>query len=430
MHSAYKKNSAYSKRKENLLAREIIVLILFAVLISISILFLFPVVSKNIFYVNIPGSSEILKFPSDVNTEETINKANLFESNNKIQKIKNETPGINEISKLVKGKNYIEIFLNPAATADPGNYLEINLRAKNNDGTDFPKGSLNIKWKYENENNYSPLNQENLRIYIDGFSHDYFNALGENKNWKSGKKISSIQIEVPDVPGVSVTLNEISLNKRSIFPLDSYINRFFKENFNIREINRFLIPAYIGLLFILAMIYSLKLVSKKVLTGKMAFNAALIILLIFSIYFFKNEILNVKSYYDSYRKNILSGNLKDTYLGFYDFEKFISWAGSKIPENENAIVLIRGEQIYIESELAYNLYPRDLKFINISGIPQEKIINEIYNLSADAKVETPDKNSYKYIIVLSEKDLTDSKGLDLKYSYKPDAGLIFVLPFS
>jgi len=417
------KNNFQNKEKNNLLAREIIVLILFVVLISISILFLFPAVSENIFCINVKSGDEILKFPSEKDAEEIIDSSKLSEDSLKYQKNGNTVSDIDKIKKLIKGKNYVEIFLEPSVTANPGDYLKINLKSKNNNGADFPAGSLNIKWKYENDNNYDTLNQENLRIYIDGFSHDYLDALGENKNWKTDRKISSILIEVPDVQGVTITFNDISFNKRIIFPLDSYINRFFKRNFDIKEINRFLIPAYIGILLILAMIYSLKLVSRNVMTGKIAFNAVLIILLIFSFYFFKNEIINVKSYYDSYKKNIISGNIKDTYLGFYDFEKFINWAGTKIPENENVIVLIRGEQIYIESEMVYNLYPRDIKFVNISKITQKKIISEISGINLETKIQK--KNSYEYVIALSQEDIKDNNILELKYTYKPDAGLIF-----
>lgn len=422
---ANKKSTVYDKQKESLLAREILVLVLFAVLISVSVLFLTPIVSKNIFYINVPSNGGILKFSSDDGTEKIIDKTTLSKSNDKNKDNKNEITGTDMIGKIIKGRNFMEIFLSPSAEADLGNYLKINLKAKNNDSVDFPKGSLNIKWKYEDENNYNSLNQESLQIYIDGFSHDYVDMLGENTSWKPDKKISSLRIEVPDVSGVNITVNELSFNKRSVFPLDSYINKFFKENYDIRQINRFLIPTYIGLLFVFAMIYSLKFISKKVLTGKIAFNAVLVVLFIFSIYFFKNEVLNIKSYFDSYKKNILCGNLKDTYLGFYDFEKFISWAGDKIPECENVIVLIKGEQIYIKSEIVYNLYPRDVKFINISAVSQEKITHEIHNMNLEA-AKVKDKNPYKYLIVLSKEDLSDiGKDLKLRFSYKPDAGLIY-----
>ncbi|MEI7616334.1 MAG: hypothetical protein WCJ54_06425, partial [Actinomycetota bacterium] len=110
---------------------------------------------------------------------------------------------------------------------------------------------------------------------------NYMAAVGENKNWKTGAKITSVIVGVPDVEGVTIKVSEISLNKRMIFPLDSFINKFFKENFSVREINRYLTPAYIGLLVILAMVYLLKLVSKRVMTGKIMFSVSVLFCLFF-----------------------------------------------------------------------------------------------------------------------------------------------------
>ena len=426
------------------LLKEIIVLVLIAALVAIFILFFSPALSKNIFFIkflennkNLSGNFEIKNI--DVNNTDYTKNAAI----NNSYKIINTT----------ENKNFIEIFFkypNDLNICKAGNYFKFNLRAKNNSSTDFPAGSINIKWKYENENSYNPLNQESMQVYIDGLYHNYYDAVGENKNWQPGKKISSILIELPDVSGVNININEISFNKRAVFPLDSYINRFFKNNFNFIKTNRFLIPSYAAFLFILIIVYSLKLVSRKVTTIKIIFGAAVIILFIFSMYFFKNEILNVKSYYDSYKKNIISGNLKDTYPGFYDFEKFLRWADGKIPKDKNVIVLIRGEQIYIESEMAYNLYPRDVKFVNISKSSQNDIFSEISDINSNSssntnntKSKTDTNNHYEYVIALSEDDIkdantiidnsTENKGRNLsdilnpKYNYKPDAGLIFTL---
>ena len=405
--------------KKSLLLKEIIVLAIFVSLIAVSVLFLFPVATENIFFINTGKSSDLSGFYYEKNNEYDfdVNKLKALNSNG-------EENFLN-IGKITVGKNYLEIFPAAAIPGSMGSLIKINLKAENNESIDFPAGSMNIKWRYDNKANYDPLNQESVRIFIDGFSHDYIAVVGENKNWKPNEKITSILIEVPDVKGISININKISFDNRLIFPLDSYINKFFKENFSIREINRFLTPAYIGLLFILIMVYSLKLVSRRVMTGKILFSASVIILFIFSVFFFKNEILTVKSFYDSYKKNIHQIDLKNTYLGFYDFEKFINWAADKIPVKENMIVLIRGEQIYIESELAYNLYPRDVKFINISQSNPEKINNEILNINSDPKNQ--DKNSYKYVIALSAEDVKNNDALILKYSYKPDAGLIYTL---
>ncbi|MHB8280837.1 MAG: hypothetical protein ACYDIA_24820, partial [Candidatus Humimicrobiaceae bacterium] len=87
-------------------------------------------------------------------------------------------------------------------------------------------------------------------------------------------------------------------------------------------------------------------------------------------------------------------------------------------------VLIRGEQIYIESELAYNLYPRDIKFINISKSSPEKIAGEISRINSEAAKQN---KNYKYLIALSDEDIKDDKILKLQYSYRTDAGLIFII---
>ena len=404
--------------RKSLLLKEIIVLVVFAALISVSILFLFPVVNKGIFLINTGENTDLSGFYYGRNNLADFNKSDL-------EALKNAGTGnFSNIGKIITGKNYIEIFPSPNISAITGNYLKIRLNAKNNESSDFPAGSINIKWKYENQADYDPLNQESMRIFVDGFSHTYMAAVGENKNWKSNEKIASLLIEVPEVKGVSIKISEISLNKRLIFPLDSFINKFFKENFPIRDINRFLTPTYIGLLVILAMVYLLKLFSRRVMTGKIMFSASVIILFIFSVYFFKNEIITVKSYYDAYKKNIHQADLKNTYLGFYDFEKFISWAADKIPANENLIVLIRGEQIYIESEMAYNLYPRDIKFINISQSTTEKIAGEISRINSEASSQN---KNYKYLIALSDEDIKDDKILKFQYSYRTNAGLIYML---
>jgi len=377
----------YNLQKQ-VLTREIIILILIITLVILFILFFTPVVSKNVFFINFSSqypnnnSNKSNIINNNINTSNTINDSNNLSDNNNYN-----------YANIDKNNNYgliKNIKINH--TCSVGDFLKIKLIAKNIDGVDFTNGSINIKWKYENEGNegknndtYNPLNQENIPIFVDGFSHTYYAAIGENKNWLIGKNISSILIELPDVKGININLNAVSLNKRIFTPLDSYINRFFKYKFYFIKTNKFLIPTYVASLFILIITYSLKLISKKVTTIKIIFSCMIIILFLFSIYFFKNEILTTKSYYDSYKNYIISGNFKDTYLGFYDFEKFLRWADEKIPKDENVIVLVRGNQTYIESEMAYNLYPRDLKFINISKNSNADILNQIQSLNFNSR---------------------------------------------
>jgi hypothetical protein len=148
---------------------------------------------------------------------------------------------------------------------------------------------------------------------------------------------------------------------------------------------------------------SLKLVSKKVLTGKVAFSFAAIILVIFSFYYIKNEIFTIKSYFDSHKQKILQADFENTYLGFYDFEKFISWLDENTDENENMIVLVKGEQIYIMSEMTYNLYPKDLKFVDIGN---NKNFNDIVKEINDIITDSPLR--YNYVLSLSKDDFIDA----------------------
>ena len=289
--------------------------------------------------------------------------------------------------------------------AETGNYIIFTIFARNISSTDFPRGTVSVRWRYAGDGSsdydYGPSEVEKFQIFVDGLVHDYHVNIGENPQWDTSREISEIKIELPEVEGVNIEIEKISVRERLAAPVDSYINRFFRNNFNIREINRFFIPSYMGFIMLCFFIYSLKLVSKKVIIGKVAFSFAVIILVIFSFYYMKNEIFTVKSYFDSYRKYIPKGDFENTYLGFYDFERFIMWLDENTPEDENMIVLVRGEQIYIMSEMAYNLYPKDIKFINISGKSLEGIEADI-----DAAIRDSGKK-YSYLVSLAKDDFID-----------------------
>ena len=92
-----------------------------------------------------------------------------------------------------------------------------------------------------------------------------------------------------------------------------------------------------------------------------------------------------------------------------------------IPEGQNLILLVRGEPVYIMSEVAYNLYPRDIKFINISGMQEDKIVEEISIINDENNM------GYSNIVVLSEKDKLSSYKLTLTDSYRDTGGFIYSL---
>ena len=339
-----------------------------------------------------------------------------------------------------------ELEVNPKIS----DFFIINIKAKNNNSIDFPVGSVLIRWKYTGSDKFESTDQQRFKIFIDGCSHNYYIPVGENRYWTNkfpdghntdsksniesdnkdnniNTKISSIKIEIPDIDGVEISINKIQLKRRLLFPLDSYINYFFKSSFNIDYINRFLTPAYIFLAFVLIAFLMNYLLFKNKKNNKIyilridktILFSVVTILVLFSFYFLSLQVFTVKSYWDSYRKYIISGDLENTYLGFYDFEKFISWVDEKTPKDDNLLVLVRGEPIYIMSEMSYNLYPRDIKFINISNKENGQILDEIVNINSK------NSNNYKYIIALSEDDSTSLKDLDLIFKYRGNSGFIY-----
>ncbi len=287
---------------------------------------------------------------------------------------------------------------------ETGDWLLLTAIAKNPSSVDYPVATASIKWKTADERDlaFNTLNAEKFQIFVDGFLHTYHINIGESPHWKTSNKLTELRIELPNVSGINFDIQKISVKKRFFPPLDSYINRFFRNNFEIRKINRFFIPAYLIMILFCFFAFSLKFVSKKVLTGKIIFFFTTVILVIFSFYYLKNEFFVLKSYYDSFRKNIVSRDFQSTYLGFYDFKKFILWLDKNTPDDAAIVVLVRGEQIYIMSELAYNLYPKDIIFSNISGKNIGSIVSDIDRILKSSKKD------YSYLVSLSRDDFLNT----------------------
>jgi len=318
----------------------------------------------------------------------------------------------------------LEFKLDNPKTPKISDYLIVNIKAKNIGSVDFPAGSVRVRWKYAGQDEFETTSQQKFKIFIDGISHNYYVPTGENKYWaeKTQNKISHIKIDIPEAAGVKISVNNIVLKERILPSLDSYINYLSKNTFNIEHTNRFLTPAYIFLAVLLVIYVAHNLLFKRSVKTYKAFLAVLISILIFASFnFMALEACTVKSYWDSYKKYILSGSLSKTYAGFYNFEKFISWLGSRIPEDENIIVLVRGEPIYIMSEIAYNLYPADVKFINISQKENAEILEEA------ALINFKSQNKYSYIIALSENDRLYSNKLVMVDKYKDSGGFVYKL---
>jgi hypothetical protein len=382
--------------------------------------------------------------------------------------------------------------------------------------------------------------QERTRIFVDGIRHNYYLAVGENKYWRHDwnlegptlkEQVSSLEIEIPEIEGIDIQLNGVSLNQRPVFAVDSHINYFFKNYFQLSYIDRFLTPAYIFLILFTIGFFPFSILLKRtgdsgkntrtndlesvalkspdlkdrdprietadannIYTGNLNSNLRsalqncrpvgiridfkilallipLFLLIFFSFYFINNYIFTVKGYWDSYKKYIISGQLDKTYYGFSDFEKFVTWVGEKVPQSQNVIVLVKGEPVYIMAQMVYGLYPRDIKFLNISSMSADEIADKITNLNfsessggntiesanaASGNNIVENKNNtgssskiglingssyntglnnidgaqtYEYIVVLSETDkvFLGSVKVKLECSYRENAGFLYKL---
>jgi hypothetical protein len=327
------------------------------------------------------------------------------------------------------------------------------MRAANTGNISHPSGSIAVNLGEERIDDTTVYKiQERVKFYIDGLNHTYYIPVGENEyymyEWDLEQNmlkesLNSLVIEVPDIEGVSIEVESIELKKRSFFALDSQINYFLRKNFNIPQINRYLTPVYVFLILFLILYLIFVLMfpkhKRKADSRSMRYKGAskisrssflyilpvvlAVVLLLAgsSLYFMGNSFFTAKSFWSSYRQYIISGNLKDTYRGFYDFEDYILWLDKRIAENENLIVLLRGEPVYLMAEMAYNLYPRDLKFINTGGKNKEQIIDEIKDIN------TLSKDSYIFINVLTREDFFDSENLIFIDSYSDTGGFLFKL---
>ena len=318
----------------------------------------------------------------------------------------------------------------------------VDITARNTSSVDYPAGTAAVKWNTADDETAS-TDQQKFKIYIDGISHNYYVPVGENKYWTGAVEgteavpvtgpgnIRNLVLEIPQIEGVEIKIGQILLKERIAYPADIYISRKLRDlsGGTTRTIDPFLIPTYILLIIflILSAVFFFLLRSYFAKQGrkisqmikKAVFVFIISILLLFSVSFVYTEIITVKSYWDSYKKHIVSGKLDQTYLGFYDFEKFIMWVDGTLPEGMDIIVYIRGEPIYIMSEMAYNLYPRDIKFINISGRTYDEINAEIESINRVYK------DSYDYLVVLSEDDAYSASRFELLARYRTTGGFIY-----
>jgi hypothetical protein len=74
--------------------------------------------------------------------------------------------------------------------------------------------------------------------------------------------------------------------------------------------------------------------------------------------------------------------------------------------------------------MAYNLYPKDIKYIDVSKKNDQQILDEIKEINQTGKNS---KFNYKYIVILSNEDLPQTAGLELIDKYRENGGFLYRL---
>jgi hypothetical protein len=312
-----------------------------------------------------------------------------------------------------------------------GHYMLLTVKTADPDGRDHPYGTAAVKWDPGAAEARGTC-QERFKLYIDGSTHRYHIPLGANGDWYRSVKINNIVLELPDFEGIEIELLGASLRKRIFFPIDTYLSGLAMKPHasGYIDLNRFLIPSYVFLLIflILAGIYyllfrkiSFKGTGQTIIVKRAVFIFILLILVFFSGTYIYQEVITIRSYWRSYGDDLASGSIDDTYLGTYDFERFITWVAGVIPDDQNIILFIKGEPVYTMSEMAYNLYPRDIRFINIIGKTNYEINAEIEYIKSSSVSE------YDYLIVLSRGDAWLASSYGLMARFRSTGGYIYDL---
>jgi hypothetical protein len=328
---------------------------------------------------------------------------------------------------MLKGAHGYTIQAGDDIDPSMGHYLVLSITAGNRKRLDYPSVTGALRWS--DPGAAYGTGQALFDIYIDGDAHNYYIPLGLKQDWHRSAAVSDLSLEIPQLDGIDIEVNRAALKKRLFFPVDICLAGLLDSPVipGYAEINSFLMPSYILLLIIimLAGIYYLlyrKQYAGTAAPGRLAARTVLIsillILLFFSATYIYGEAIALKSYWTAYGDDLVSGSLEETYTGIYEFEKFIAWTNGTIPEDRSIIVFVKGEPVYIMSEMAFNMYPRDIWFLDISGRTFDEVKSEI---------ESVPGNRHDHLVILSRDDTYLASGYKLIARYRSDGGYIYSL---
>jgi hypothetical protein len=307
-----------------------------------------------------------------------------------------------------------EVLLREPLKTSVYDFFDIKVSLKNTGGVPVQTSAASINWDASLGD--ASRNVETFTLYIDESAHRYRVPIGQNKRWVQ-ESVRSFSVEIKDIEGIQVHIEEVSLKRRLPPAIDVHLNIWAADLLGTRSIAPFAVPAYVLLLYgmIAGSLYYKRF--KPAAFGFRTFASFLVLITLFSfsIYFLRKQFMAVKSHSISAKESVKDHGIQNTYFGFLDFRKFLGWIGENIETEQDILFLVRGTPVYIMSEAAYGLYPRKLEFINISRSTAE-IFEDIERFK-----------EYRYIIAMTSEDvmrIRNVEGIEIIARYREDAGFV------
>ncbi len=312
------------------------------------------------------------------------------------------------------GQAGYEVFLDPPLKTSVYDFFDVIVLAKNTAGAPIQISSASIKWA--SSEGYEALHVKDFTFPIDDARHRYRIPVGEEKEWTKGS-VHSFLIETREIEGMEIILSKVSLKRRMPMAIDAHLNQWAASFFGLRGMDAYWIPAIILMFYLMIAGSAYIKIFKPAAIDFPIFASFLFlsVLLFFSFFFLRSQLITVKSHFLSQKDTVKSQGIEYTYAGFLNFRQFLGWVDETLDPKEDILFLVRGEPVYIMSEAAYHLYPRKLEFIN-SSRPYSQILEDI-DSRKDARI----------LIAMTAEDLMlvrNLKGLEFVDRYRQNAGFI------
>ena len=307
-----------------------------------------------------------------------------------------------------------EVFFSEPLATSADDFFEVVLSARNTEGAPIQYSSASIKWDLLT--GYDALQKEDFIFFIDNATHRYRIPVGQNRKWTAAP-VRSFLIETREIEGITLSIREVSLKRRVPVAIDARLNRWAIGFFGLRDMPPYFFPAIVLLAASLIAGFAYIKIFKPagIYFRSIVLVLSFVLLLSFGFFFFRSQIITMKSHFISQKETVKNEGLPYTYAGFLDFRLFLGFIDDSIEKEEGVLFLVRGKPVYIMSEALYSLYPRKIRFVDLSQSHSEVLAD--INSQKDLQL----------IVALTAEDLMlirNIKGLVLQDRYRQDAGFI------